>query len=223
MLDKRVMIEDSSGLRAPQKVGVSTKINLAAQKVSRVVFYSHVTTVIVILVSIMAATGTALAVVFSRPTRIVGDNHGGSYLVDTDGHNVATAKMTADLDLTNLPANGRGFDYNQIEDVTLAMSNEDNGQIEQAGFRTYAYYWYNETDMDLFLHGGMTLHISQGAKWLAETVRSSNGATPAARRRLIVPAIVGVAVVAAIGKVAVAAINRNSAITVANINAGNRG
>jgi len=104
-------------------------------------------------------------------------------LVDSSNHPVATSTAKEHIVLDTVATRGKTYDFNQIESVTVEVANPETHQAELRGFRTIGFHWYNTTDIDFFLEGAMTLHISAGIKTLAPTLRNAFGVTPAEHRR----------------------------------------
>jgi len=137
------------------------------------------TATLLVMGAIVASSAVVMTIIFTRPTHV---NSSGA-LVDTNDQVVSTSKAMGQMPVERIAELGKEYDYNKIESVKVGMTNPETGQEEVLGFRTLGYHWYNSTDIDFFLEGSMTLHVSMGLKVLAPTVRNAWGATPVAHRR----------------------------------------
>jgi len=155
---------------------------------------------IVVLLAVAISIITTCVVVYTRPTHVMGGAN-GALLVDSGNHPVATGAVKERMSLDAIARNGKAHDYNQIESVMVDVVNPETHQAEVLGFRTIGFHWYNTTDIDFFLEGAMTLHISAGIKTLAPTLRNAFGVTPAEHRRKL---LLGMAIVGSLIVVAVA-------------------
>lgn len=132
------------------------------------------TSTLVVIAAILAAFASSVAVIYTRPTHVV-----GSTLVDANDRPVATTRAMTSIDnITVLPHLGKDFDYLAVETISVQL---DDDRV--VGFRTIGYDWLNETDMDLFLANGMTLHIHEGDFVLSKTEVDEAGTTVTAHRR----------------------------------------
>jgi len=176
----------------------SRVVTRVVQAQSKVQLQSTIVIVAAVLVSVL----TTCTIILTRPAHVAHPAAMGPTLVDSNGQIIGTQPVQASISIEKVCEMGEDFDYNSIESVSTKVYNNATGETSVMGFRTIGFHWYNNTDIDFFLQGAMTLHVSNGIKVLAPTVRDAFGMTPSGHRRsmLLVFALVCLTVqVVAIG------------------------
>ena len=153
-----VMDEKDVALGRKRQLTTATRVIRANQR-------ALVLNLLFVLLAIVVSTSATLAVVLTRPTHTGGDDlSGGTTLLAKNGEVVATATYEEEVSLAELPSQGASSDiYAQIKRVGF-----DTGAGAVMGFTVSGYVWYNNTDMDLFLDAGYTLHIAEGDLHVSE-------------------------------------------------------
>ena len=153
-----VMDEKDVALGRKRQFTTATRVIRANQR-------ALVLNLLFVLLAIVVSTCATLAVVLTRPTHTGGDDlSGGTTLLAKNGEVVATATYEEEVSLAELPSQGASSDiYAQIKRVGW-----DTGAGAVMGFTVNGYVWYNNTDMDLFLDAGYTLHIADGDLHVSE-------------------------------------------------------
>lgn len=140
-----------------------------------------ITAVLIPVVVILLAGNTGLVWWMIKLNK---DMHvSNSALVNTNDEPVSTAKLMTHFDLQNIPSLGAEYDYSSMESVKLQVPDPETNNTGTLNLRVIGSYWYNVTDVDLFLETGLSLHISKGAMRLAPTLLNQFGVTPSDQRR----------------------------------------
>jgi len=139
---------------------------------------TFVAVVTVVVAMVAANIGSTAFIVNHEPITVGKDQSTGSApLMTRDGRSLATTGVHNHINLAQ-PIDSAEM----LEHIQSVMLNMPHGMTHM--FKVTGFTWYNATDVDLYTDIGQTVHVTDGAVWLAPTTFTSSPVTRSRRLQL---------------------------------------